>query len=106
MYIQNKSARVVHMSEVMLFFIGGEHAPSKTTSEDWFKRFRSSDFDEDAPDDELLKTSQTVNGHRYRQQLINKNYALLSQNDTAARQRHRTSIVQDTIKNGIMLQTF
>ncbi|EFN87897.1 hypothetical protein EAI_03899, partial [Harpegnathos saltator] len=23
----------------------GEHAPSKTTCEDWFKRFRSDDFD-------------------------------------------------------------
>ncbi|EFN87156.1 hypothetical protein EAI_05515, partial [Harpegnathos saltator] len=23
----------------------GEHAPSKTTCEDWFKRFRSSDLD-------------------------------------------------------------
>ena len=59
---------------------------------------------------ELLKTGETVNGHRYRQQLINLNHALLEkrpewdtrhervilQHDNAS--CHRTSIVQDTIK--------
>lgn len=59
---------------------------------------------------ELLKPGETVNGHRYRQQLINLNHALLEkrpewdtrhervilQHDNAP--CHRTSIVQDTIK--------
>lgn len=59
---------------------------------------------------ELLKPGKIVNGHRYRQQLINLNHALFEkqperdmrhervilQHDNAL--SHRISIVQDTIK--------
>ena len=61
----------------------GKHAPSKTTCEDWFKRFRSGDFEP------CIARKTTRMGHETRT------------SDIAARHNapcHRTSIVQDTIK--------
>ncbi|GIY95541.1 hypothetical protein CEXT_204881 [Caerostris extrusa] len=38
-----------------------------------------------SPDDELLKQGETVNGHRYRQQLINLNHALFENGQNGKR---------------------
>ena len=79
----------------------GEHAPNLKACETWFRKFKSGDFDvkdsepSDRPKKKLLKSCETVNSDRYRQQIINLNHALIEKRPEWARRHSKVILLHD-----------
>ena len=87
----------------MLVEAYGEHALGKSQCFEWFKKFRSGNFD--VRDEErgtwnviyyeLLKPGETVNIERYRQQMIDLNQALREKRPEYQKRQHKVILLHD-----------
>ena len=87
----------------MLVEAYGEHALGKSQCFEWFKKFRSCNFD--ARNEgrgtwkviyyELLKPGETVNTERYRQQMIDWNQALRKKRPEYQKRQHKVILLRD-----------
>ena len=103
----------------MLVEAYGEHALGKTQCLEWFKKFKSSNFDVRNEDRgkppkkcvwwdqkgviyyELLKPGQTVNTNRYQQQIIVLNRALQEKQPDYRRRQHKVIFLHDNAPSHI-----
>ena len=94
-------------SHRMLVEAYGEHALGKSLCFEWFKKFRSGNFD--VRDEErgtwnviyyeLLKPGETVNIERYRQQMIDLNQALREKRPEYQKRQHKVILLHDNYDN-------
>ncbi|KAM0726699.1 Mariner Mos1 transposase [Formica fusca] len=90
-------------SHRMLVEAYGEHALGKSQCFEWFKKFKSGDFDVRNEErgrpskkfDELLKPGKTVNTERYRQQMIDLNQALREKRPEYQKRQHKVILLHD-----------
>ena len=100
-------------SHRMLVEAYGEHTLGKTQCFEWFKKYKSGNFDVSNEDRgktlkkcvwwdqkgviyyELLKPGETVNTNRYKQQMINLNRALQEKRPDYRRRQHKVIFVHD-----------
>ena len=90
-------------SHRMLVEAYGEHALGKSQCFEWFKKFRSGNFDVRNEERgmwnviyyELLKAGETVNTERYRQQMIDLNQALREKRPEYQKRQHKVSLLHD-----------
>ena len=84
----------------------GEHALGKSKCFEWFKKFRSDNFDVRNEERvwwdqkgvvyyELLKPGETVNTERYRQQMIDLNQALREKRPEYQKRQHKVILFHD-----------
>ena len=102
-------------SHRMLVEAYGEHALGKTQCFEWFKKFKSGNFDVRNEDRgkpwkkcvwwdqkgviyyELLKPGETVNTNRYQQQMINLNRSLQEKRPDYRRRQHKVIFLHDNV---------
>ena len=93
-------------SHRMLVEAYGEHALGKSQCFEWFKKFRSGNFDVRNEERvwwdqkgviyyELLKPGETVNTERYRQQMIDLNQALREKRPEYQKRQHKVILLRD-----------
>ena len=90
-------------SHRMLVEAYGEHALGKLQCFEWFKKFRSGNFDVRNEERgtwnviyyELLKPGETVNTERYRQQIIDLNQALREKRPEYQKRQHKVILLHD-----------
>ena len=84
-------------SHRMLVEAYGEHALGKSQCFEWFKKFRSGNFDvrKNVIYYELLKPGETVNTERYRQQMIDLNQALREKRPKYQKRQHTVILLHD-----------
>ena len=90
-------------SHRMLVEAYGEHALGKSQCFEWFKKFRSGNFDARNEERgtwnviyyELLKPGETVNTERYRQQMIDLNQALREKRPEYQKTQHKVILLYD-----------
>ena len=93
-------------SHRMLVEAYGEHALGKSQCFEWFKKFRSGNFDvmneervwwnqKDVIYYELLKPGETVNTEHYRQQMIDLNRALREKRPGYKKRQHKVILLHD-----------
>ena len=84
----------------------GEHALGKSQCFEWFKKFRSGNFDVRNEERvwwdqkgviyyKLLKPGETVNTERYRQQMIDLNQALREKRPEYQKRQHKVVLLHD-----------
>ena len=87
----------------MLVEAYGEHALGKSQCFEWFKKFRSGNFDVRNEERgtwnliyyELLKPGKTVNTERYRQQMIDLNQALREKRSEYQKRQQKVILLHD-----------
>ena len=115
-YHLKKTAAESHQTLVEAY---GEHALGKTQCFEWFKKFKSGNFDLRNEDRgkppkkcvwwdqkgviyyELLKLGETVNTNRYQQQMIGFNRALQEKRPDYQRRQHKVIFLYDNAPSNI-----
>ena len=90
-------------SHQMLVEAYGEHGLGKSQCFEWFKKFRSGNFDVRNEERgtwnviyyELSKPGETVNNERYRQQMIDLNQALREKRPEYHKRQHKVILLHD-----------
>ena len=90
-------------SHRMLVEVYGGHALGKSQCFEWFKKFRSGNFDVRNEERgtwnvihyELLKPCETVNTERYRQQIMDLNQALREKRPEYQKRQHKVILLHD-----------
>ncbi|GFS97427.1 mariner Mos1 transposase [Trichonephila clavipes] len=82
-------------SHQMLVEAYSGNALSRAQCYRWFEKFQNGDFDKGPIYYELLKSSETVNTDRYKQQLLNLNDAILEKREQYKKHQHNVIFVDD-----------
>ena len=105
-YRLKKSAAESHR---MLVEAYGEHAVGKSQCFEWFKKFRSGNFDVRNEERgtwnviyyELLKPGETVNTERYRRQMIDLNQALREKRSEYQKRQQKVILLHDNAQQNL-----
>ena len=95
--------KIVAESHQMLVEAYGEHALGQSQCFEWFKKFKSGNFDVRNEERgtwnviyyELLKPGETVNTERYRQQMIDLNQALREKRPEYQKRQQKVILLHD-----------
>ena len=96
-------------SHRMLVEAYGEHAVGKSQCFEWFKKFRSGNFDVRNEERgtwnviyyELLKPGETVNTERYRRQMIDLNQALREKRSEYQKRQQKVILLHDNAQQNL-----
>ena len=95
--------KIAAESHRMLVEAYGEHALGRSQCFEWFKKFKSGNFDVRNEERgtwnviyyELLKPGEKVNPERYRQQMIDLNQGLLEKRSEYKKRQHKVILLHD-----------